>query len=64
MGCGHRQFELRNIKIPDVDLQRGMLHIRLGKGNKDPIRELSHYIENEKPFSWLFNGKNNYGELL
>jgi site-specific recombinase XerD len=70
-GCGLRQFELRNIKIQDVDLQRGMLHVRQGKGNKDryvPLnkdltRELSHYIEGEKPYRWLFNGKNNYGQL-
>jgi len=70
-GCGLRRFELLNIKLPDIDLDRRMLHIREGKGRKDryvPIGEhlsrgLQTYIELEKPYIWLFNGKNSQGEL-
>jgi len=69
-GCGLRRFELLNIKLPDIDLDRRMLHIREGKGRKDryvPIGEhlsrgLRTYIESEKPYIWLFNGKNSQGE--
>lgn len=70
-GCGLRRFELLNIKLQDIDLDRKMLHIREGKGRKDryvPIGEhlsrgLKTYIEAEHPYVWLFNGKDNTGQL-
>jgi len=70
-GCGLRRFELLNVKLQDVDLDRKMLHIREGKGGKDryvPIGEhltrgLKTYIESERPYIWLFNGKDNTGQL-
>lgn len=70
-GCGLRRFELLNIKIQDVDLQRKMLHIRQGKGRKDryvPLgdhltRGIKAYLEAEPPYVWLFNGKTNTGQL-
>jgi site-specific recombinase XerD len=70
-GCGLRRFEVCNIKIPDVDLDRKMLHVREGKGRKDryvPLGEnlsrgLKTYLEAEKPYIWLFNGKTNTGQL-
>jgi len=70
-GCGLRRFELLNIKLHDVDFDRKMLHIREGKGRKDryvPLgdhlsRGLKTYIESERPFVWLFNGKTNTGQL-
>lgn len=70
-GCGLRRFELLNIKIPDVDLDRKMLHIREGKGRKDRyvplgdllVRGLKTYLDAERPYVWLFNGKNKSGEL-
>lgn len=70
-GCGLRRFELLNIKLEDVDLDRRMLHIREGKGKKDryvPLGEnlvigLQKYLEAERPVTWLFNGKNANGEL-
>jgi len=69
--CGLRRFELLNIKLQDVDLDRKMLHIREGKGRKDryvPIGEhlsrgLKTYIEAERPYIWVFNGKDNTGQL-
>jgi len=71
-GCGLRRFELLNIKLQDVDLDRKMLHVREGKGRKDryvPIGEhlsrgLKTYLDAEPPYVWLFNGKNNTGQLL
>lgn len=70
-GCGLRRHELCNIKIQDVDLDRKMLHIREGKGGKDryvPIgnclsRGLQKYLESERPYVWLINGKTNTGQL-
>lgn len=70
-GCGLRRHELCNIKIQDVDLDRKMLHIREGKGRKDryvPLgkhlsRGILTYLDAEKPYVWLFNGKTNTGQL-
>ena len=70
-GCGLRRFELANIKIQDIDFDRKMLHIREGKGRKDryaPLgnhlaRGLKTYMEAERPYVWLFNGKTNDGRL-
>lgn len=64
-GCGLRCFEVRNLKISDLDFDRKMLHVRQGKGKKDRylplsnilIRGLKNYIDAEKPDTWLFNGK-------
>lgn len=63
-GCGLRRSELLNIKIPDIDLDRKMLHIKEGKGRKDryvPLGEnlsyaLTRYIDIVGPYIWLFNG--------
>jgi site-specific recombinase XerD len=71
-GCGLRRFELLNIKLPDLDFERRMLHIREGKGRKDRyvplsihlIRGLKTYIDAERPYVWLFNGKNKDGDKL
>jgi len=71
-GCGLRRFELLNIKLPDIDFGRNMLHIREGKGRKDRyvplgkhlIRGLKTYIDAERPYIWLFNGKNKEGDYL
>lgn len=70
-GCGLRRFELANIKLQDVDFDRKMLHVREGKGRKDryvPLGEnltrgIKTYLEAEKPYIWLFNGKSNTGQL-
>lgn len=71
-GCGLRRFELLNIKLPDIDYERKMLHVREGKGRKDRdvpigdylIRGLKTYIDVERPYIWLFNGKNKEGDKL
>jgi integrase/recombinase XerD len=68
-GCGLRRRELLNLKIEDADLERKMLHIRQGKGNKDryvPLGEnlvyaLKKYLEAEKPSNYLFKGNGKDG---
>jgi integrase/recombinase XerD len=69
-GCGLRCAEVRRLAIADVDLQRGMLHVKNGKGGKDRyvplgpmlIRGIAKYLQIEKPRLWLFEGIN--GECL
>ena len=64
-GCGLRCFEVRYLKLADLDFDRKQLHVRNGKGKKDRydplgemlIRGLKSYIEAEQPSTWLFNGK-------
>ena len=64
-GCGLRCFEVRGIKLCDLDFDRQMLHVRQGKGKKDRyvplgkhlVRGLKKYIAAENPELWLFNGK-------
>lgn len=63
-GCGLRCSEVRNLKIADADLERGMLHVRQGKGSKDrciPLgkmlsRGIAQYISAEHPRNYLFEG--------
>jgi site-specific recombinase XerD len=63
-GCGLRCGEARSILLKDIDLDRGMLLVRQGKGNKDRyvplgkllIRGIKSYIEAEQPQTYLFNG--------
>jgi len=70
-GCGLRRFELLNIKLQDIDLDRKMLHVKQGKGCKDryvPLgnhlsRGLKTYIDAQHPYIWVFNGKDDTGQL-
>jgi integrase/recombinase XerD len=65
-GCGLRCAEARQLAVADVDLQRGMLHVKHGKGGKDryvPLGEMltrgiGKYLEAECPRRWLFEGIN------
>lgn len=58
-------MEVRSISLKDLDFDRNMLHVRLGKGKKDryvPLGEmlcrgLRSYIDAENPDTFLFNGK-------
>jgi len=68
-GCGLRSFELCNLQLKDLDLERMMLHIRQGKGRKDryvplcamQVRGLRKYISAESPVTWCFNGNDSKG---
>ena len=54
-GCGLRCFEVRSLKIADLDFDRKLAHVRNGKGKKDRyvplsdllIRGLKSYMEAE-----------------
>lgn len=41
---GMRRSELANLKIPDMDLNAGYVHIRSGKGDKDRVVPLSQRV--------------------
>lgn len=64
-GCGLRCFEVRSVRLADLDFDRKMLHVVQGKGGKDRyvplsdhlIRGLKKYILSEQPAEWIFNGK-------
>lgn len=63
--AGLRGQEAINLKISDIDFERKTIHIRQSKYKKDRIVPLSNviskglkkYLEVEKPYIWLFNGK-------
>lgn len=63
-GCGLRCGEVRNLRIGDIDLERKLLHVRQGKGNKDRIvplgnmlqRGIKTYIDTQRPHLFLFEG--------
>jgi site-specific recombinase XerD len=64
-GCGLRCGEVRSILLKDIDLDRGTLLVRQGKGSKDRyvplgkmlVRGIRKYIEAENPQEYLFAGK-------
>lgn len=64
-GCGLRCFEVRNVRLSNLDFDRKQLHVVQGKGKKDRyvplsehlIRGLKIYISTEKPQDWIFNGQ-------
>jgi integrase/recombinase XerD len=64
-GCGLRCFEVRNLKLDDLDFDRKVLHVKKGKGKKDRyvplcdllIKGLKDYLASECPDGWVFNGK-------
>jgi integrase/recombinase XerD len=63
--CGLRRSEVTNIKLPDLDRERGILHIREGKGKIDrivPVSEkvwekIDEYIHGYRPREYLFVGQ-------
>jgi site-specific recombinase XerD len=64
-------MEARQMQIKDIDFDRGMVHIRQGKGRKDryvPLGKLlskgiKEYLSCEQPDKWLFNGKDHHEEF-
>lgn len=69
-GCGLRNFELCNLKITDVDLDRKMLHVRKGKGRKDRyvplcdmlVRGIKTYLQSECPIDYLITSNKGGGQ--
>lgn len=64
-GMGLRVSEIVNLRISDLDFERGMVRISSAKGDRDryvmlpkELRfELKTYIELEKPEKYLFSGR-------
>ena len=67
--AGLRVSELCNLKIGDIYFDRKLIHVKQSKFKKDRMVPLSSfiskglkkYLDAEKPYIWLFNGKT-YGE--
>jgi len=63
--CGLRRPEVTNIKLNDLDRDRGLLHIREGKGRIDrivPVSEkvwgkIDEYERGYRPREYLFEGQ-------
>jgi integrase/recombinase XerD len=63
--CGLRRSEITNIRLTDLDRDRGILHIREGKGRVDRIvpvsdkvwEKLDEYIGGYTPVEYLFEGQ-------
>ena len=66
-GAGVRNSEVRNLRCSDIDSQRMVIHIKLGKGAKDRVVGLSEQLLPDlktywlqykpDPKSWLFPSK-------
>jgi site-specific recombinase XerD len=54
-GCGLRCSEVRNLKVKDVDLDRGMVHVRQGKGGKDRYVPLGMLLKKGMSSTWKQN---------
>jgi site-specific recombinase XerD len=63
--CGLRRSEVINIKLTDLETERGILHIREGKGNVDRIvpipqkiwEKIRDYLKEYNPGLYLFEGQ-------
>ena len=63
--CGLRRSEVINIRLSDLNRDRGILHIRSGKGNIDRVvpvsarvwEKIDEYIDSYHPLVWLFEGQ-------
>jgi integrase/recombinase XerD len=63
--CGLRRSEVTNIKLQDLDRDRGILHIREGKGMVDRIvpvsakvwEKIDEYMPGYRPRAYLFEGQ-------
>src|SRR5262249_7363900 len=53
-GCGLRLVECCQLRVKDVDLARGQIVVRCGKGNKDRVVMLPHSVsaDLERQLQW------------
>ena len=62
--AGLRLGEVVKLKQGDIDVGRGLIYVRGGKGRKDrytllsdvAMEALRHYLDKYKPVKWLFSG--------
>ncbi len=70
-GTGIRLSELCTLRVSDIDSQRMVIHVRLGKGAKDRLVMLSprlldllrKYWKEGRPKGWLFPGRAPAGSI-
>jgi integrase/recombinase XerD len=63
--CGLRRSEVTNIKLNDLDHDRGVLHVKEGKGRIDRIvpvskkvwEKIDEYLDGFHPVKYLFEGQ-------
>jgi integrase/recombinase XerD len=63
--CGLRRSEVTNIKLNDLDHDRGVLHVKEGKGRVDRIvpvskkvwEKIDEYLDGFHPVKYLFEGQ-------
>ena len=63
-GLGLRRGEMLNLKVNDIDSDRGIVHVKSAKGNKDRIvplsntllKQLREYYRSYRPKHYLFEG--------
>lgn len=63
--CGLRRSEVTNIKLTDLDRERGIVHIREGKGRVDRVvpvpgkvwEKIDEYYSGYRPREYLFEGQ-------
>ena len=63
--AGLRVGEVVKLRVEDIDVERGMIRIKVGKGRKDcytifseaALNTFKGYIEKYKPEKWLFPGQ-------
>jgi site-specific recombinase XerD len=64
-GAGLRLNEIRHLRVPDIDSERMVIHVRQGKGKKDRevmlspalLATLRAYWRKERPRGYLFPGR-------
>lgn len=69
--AGLRIGEVVRLRTDDIDRERGLIHVRCGKGRKDRYTVLSlvagecllWYCETQGPGEWLFPGRGRHGHL-
>lgn len=69
--CGMRVSEVANLRIRDIDFERGVVYVRQGKGRKDrmvPLSEtltqqLKAYMSHYHPYDYLFENQERTGPI-
>lgn len=71
-GAGLRVSEVCGLRTEDLDAERGILHVRYGKGDKDRITALTktlvaqlrgYWLKTRPPGPWLFPGQTRDGHI-
>lgn len=69
--CGMRVSEVANLRIQDIDFERGVVYVRQGKGRKDRMvalsetlsKQLQLYMNHYHPYDYLFENQERTGPI-